>query len=1311
MPSENIAFTSMDEENASDGTDLLHYYSNPGIMTDPGRFSSYLAELPREIERLCQVIQGLLIHKLAARLYGERLSGLRTQEIFLRSFPQMLERLLEIDDHPLTVARLPCYRLVGNCRDFSVMLCSILRYQGIPARARCGFGSYLEQSDHWVCEYWKAKEQRWVMVDAQLDEMQREAFKIDFDPYDVPREQFLVAGRAWQMCRAKQTDWRIFGFKRWRGRAFVCDSVIRDFVALNKVEVLAWDSWWDKHLAEEAMAGSERTLAYLDHLATLTLAENAHFTVLRTAYESDPRIYPQVMERWQREQFLLASSGTVPLPASTSDISNPRAALAEALASASLAPVHIQKAVITRQTETVPQAGLEPDKIEVHGAQQHNLKNIDIMIPRYKLVVLTGVSGSGKSSLAFDTIYAEGQRRYIESLSPYVRHLLEKVEKPRVDFIRGLSPAIAIEQKTVSHNPRSTVGTVTEIADYIRLLFSRVGIPYCLSCGHAIYQQSSADITAQLMALPHNTSYRILAPLVRQIKGDHSGHIEQAHRNGYTWLRVDGMLVNLHTPVHLNAKSEHTLELVVAEINAPYDQSLLSLQVRTALHLGNGALIVDLGEGHEVLLGEQRRCPRCGIGFPELTSQHFSPNSALGMCPTCHGLGTKLEVDPDLVIDRPHLSLLDGASRAYGNIRKNKSKYSLATLQALAQHYNIDLELSWRELPQIFRDIVLYGSDEKIKFNYQRDRDDGSWSAEAEKTTKGLIYQINRLFRQTKSDSIRNFYRSFMSQQPCSACGGARLSIMVRSVKLNGKAIHEIGQMTIEQLLDWIEELSEQLQVEQQTIADEVLYEVQARLSFMINVGLHYLTLDRTAPSLSGGEGQRIHLASQLSGGLAGVLYVLDEPSIGLHARDLHTLLQTLLHLRDLGNTVLVVEHDAEIMRNADWLIDLGPGAGVLGGEIVANGTPKEVAANTASLTGLYLSGIQSVHSPLNKRREPNKGWFSVIGASLHNLKQIEARFPLGLLTCVTGVSGSGKSSLVNGTLYPALMNALHSSTEKVGSHERLEGLEHFNKVISVTQTPIGRTPRSNPATYIGIFDEIRKIFAATPKAQAHAYKADRFSFNVPGGRCESCKGYGEKVIEMHFLSDVWVPCKECEGKRFNQEILEILYKEKNIADVLDMDVQEALTLFAEYPRISRLLQTLHGVGLDYIKLGQSATTLSGGEAQRIKLAKELGRSTTGSTLYILDEPTTGLHFSDIQRLLDVLHRLVDAGNTVLIIEHNLDVIKTADWVIDLGPEGGEAGGYIIAQGTPETICDTSTGYTGKFLHPMLEVRRENRFS
>lgn len=989
---------------------------------------------------------------------------------------------------------------------------------------------------------------------------------------------------------------------------------------------------------------------------------------------------------------------------------------------------------------------MEPEHITIRGAQQHNLKHIDVIIPRYKMVVLTGVSGSGKSSLAFDTLYAEGQRRYVESLSAYARQFLGQMEKPKVDYIGGLSPAIAIEQKAVSKNPRSTVGTVTEVLDYLRVLYARLGTSHCPQCGRTVQPQSAQQIADQLAVLPPNTRFQLLAPVVRQRKGTHRDIIKTARRKGYARARIDGVPVDLSSPIKLAKTKQHTIELIVDRLAIPAHQQRrtnatevhgkasqdsdwdaflgrLVDSVETTLRTGGGQLIAALDDGEELLLSEHNACPHCNLSFPELTPQLFSFNSPLGMCPDCNGLGTHMKVDLDLVIQDPNLSILDGALRWFGELRKKRNGWSKRQVEAIAAHYGVDLETPWRDLPKEFRHVLLHGSgDERIHFKFQSEWDQGSWSGESVRTTRGIIHHINRLFRQTNSEYTRRWYASFLSRQTCPACNGTRLRPEARAVTVGDKTLPEVGKLAIDEAFGWISSLCDPasmeegrasnssapkspsgLTPEQLEIGGEILKEIRDRLQFMLNVGLHYLTLDRPAPSLSGGEGQRIRLASQIGCGLVGVIYILDEPSIGLHARDNRALLDTLLQLRDMGNTVLVVEHDAETMLSADWIVDLGPGAGVLGGYIVAAGPPEAITADPNSLTGRYLDGELSVVAPNGQeRREPINGCLSLNGARLHNLKNIDVCFPLGVMICVTGVSGSGKSSLVAETLHPALARVLHGAQTRPGPYEQIKGLEHLDKVINITQDPIGRTPRSNPATYVRVFGRIRQVFASTPEAKARGYKLGRFSFNVKGGRCEACKGHGQKKIEMHFLADVWVTCQECKGTRYNRETLAIRYKGKHIADVLNMDVQQALEFFGNHPKISRILQTLHDVGLDYIKLGQSATTLSGGEAQRVKLARELSRVSTGRTLYMLDEPTTGLHFADIQRLLDVLHRLVDAGNTVVVIEHNLDVIKTADWIIDLGPEGGEEGGFIIAEGPPERVAQVPESYTGHFLSVVL---------
>jgi len=949
------------------------------------------------------------------------------------------------------------------------------------------------------------------------------------------------------------------------------------------------------------------------------------------------------------------------------------------------------------------------DHIIIRGAREHNLKNIDLALPRNEFIVFTGVSGSGKSSLAFDTLFAEGQRRYVESLSAYARQFLGQMEKPHVDFIGGLSPAIAIEQKAVSKNPRSTVGTVTEISDYLRVLFARVGTPYCPSCGRPVSRQTSTQIVDQVLALAPGKKILLMAPVIRKRKGTHEEVLAEARASGFQRARVNGVVLDLGDPLKLAKTRKHDIDIVVdrlvlPEIKDEDFRSRLADSVETALRVGGGVVVIEVAGGKDLEMSEQNACPHCGISFPELEPPMFSFNSPLGMCPDCNGLGQLFSFDPEKFVE-PGKSILDGAVRSWGPLQTSKSARVIAN--AFVRRYKFPLDAPWKRLPEKVRQGILWGDPEvKVKWEWgDHDGGQGSWIS----SYAGAIPNTQRRYHQTQSEDMRQWYSQFMSYQPCATCHGTRLRREAAAVRFCGKTIVEIQAMSIAEAKEFFSGLD--LSQAQLAVAGEVLKEIRARLDFLLNVGLHYLTLERAAPSLSGGEGQRIHLASQIGSGLVGVLYILDEPSIGLHARDNRRLLDSLLRLRDLGNTVIAVEHDRETIETADWVVDFGPGAGLQGGRIVATGTPAEIADNPRSLTGRYLRHELEVAAGTSQpgscygRRCPNGNWLTLLGARHNNLKNLDARFPVGLFTCVTGVSGSGKSSLIAETLYPALAARLHGSNLRPGAFRRIEGLQHFNKAVNITQDPIGRTPRSNPATYIGVYDDIRKILAQVPEAKARGYSAGRFSFNVRGGRCEACQGHGQKRVEMHFLPDVWIPCDACKGTRFNRETLQIKYKGRSISDVLEMDVEEALQFFNAFPVVRRLLGTLHSVGLDYIKLGQSATTLSGGEAQRVKLAKELSRVATGRTLYILDEPTTGLHFADIQKLLDVLHHLTDAGNTVTVIEHNLDVIKTADWIFDLGPEGGEGGGRIVAEGPPEEVAGIPASFTGQYLQAIL--RRE----
>jgi excinuclease ABC subunit A len=962
--------------------------------------------------------------------------------------------------------------------------------------------------------------------------------------------------------------------------------------------------------------------------------------------------------------------------------------------------------MITRPIHDIPslRKALFPDEILIRGAKEHNLKTIDVRFPRFQLIVITGVSGSGKSSLAFDTLYAEGQRRYVESLSAYARQFIAQMEKPKVDFIGGLSPAIAIEQKPVSRNPRSTVATVTEIYDYLRVLYARLGTPHCPQCNREVRAQSAQEIVERVAGLPACMRFRVLAPLARNRKGTFQDAFAHARAEGFSRVRVDGTVRDLRGKIELDRNRKHNVELVVdrlitpGNVGRPRDGFLSRLtdSVETALRTGDGLVIIDRGDGGDWLLSERNACPECGVSFPDLSPAMFSFNSPTGMCPECNGLGTKVEFDPDRFVS-PDKSLHEGGVRTWGELRKKTSSGTYRMAKQIAEQLGHDLDTPWRELSEACRQAILFGG---VKVTWKSESKRATWQGEW--SYEGTVNATRRRYRQTKSEHTRRWYASFMSQQPCPACRGQRLRPESAAVTLGDRRIHDVTAMSIREALAWLEGLGPDMTPEQLEIGEEVLKEIRERLSFMTNVGLHYLTLDRSAPTLSGGEGQRIRLASQIGCGLTGVLYVLDEPSIGLHARDNRRLLDTLERLRDMGNTVVVIEHDEATIRTADWIVDLGPGPGIHGGCVVASGPLRTILESAESLTGRYLRRDLVVTSPYDGRRPTENRWLTLRGARQNNLKDLTVRFPLGLFTCVTGVSGSGKSSLVAQTLQPLLAQELHGATQKPGVYDRIEGLEHVDKVINITQDPIGRTPRSNPATYVKVLSPIRDLFALTAEARARGYRPGRFSFNVKGGRCEACQGYGKKKVEMHFLPDVWVLCNVCEGRRFNRETLQIRYKKKNIAEVLDMDVEEALAFFGNVPKIKRILQTLADVGLGYIRLGQSATTISGGEAQRVKLAKELARVSTGDTVYILDEPTTGLHFADIQKLLDVLHRLTDAGNTVIVIEHNLDVIKTADWIIDLGPEGGDGGGHLVAQGAPEDVARLETSHTGRFLKRML---------
>jgi excinuclease ABC subunit A len=934
------------------------------------------------------------------------------------------------------------------------------------------------------------------------------------------------------------------------------------------------------------------------------------------------------------------------------------------------------------------------EELVVHGAREHNLKDITVRLPRNRLICITGLSGSGKSSLAFDTIYAEGQRRYVESLSAYARQFLQMMEKPDVDSIDGLSPAISIDQKTTSRNPRSTVGTVTEIYDYLRLLYARIGRPHCPVCGRPIAAQSIESIVDQVMRLPEGTKFTVNAPVVRDRKGEYKDLLEQLRGEGFTRVKVDGAQRTLDEEIVLDKKYKHTIEVVIDRLVMKADlRHRLTDSIETALALADGLVTIDVVDRETLTFSERFACPEHGVGLPELQPRVFSFNSPHGACPRCTGLGAQQEIDPDLLVPDPTLSIAEGALVPWS---VGNSTYYESVIQAIADRYEIDLDAPWGDLSEGDQDLFLYGTDgDKIYVTYRNRM--GRRRAYM-LAFEGIVPSLERRYQDTDSSNQRERIEEYMSFVPCPACKGARLKPEVLAVTIGGKNIHQFTQMSVTRAIEFLDGL--ELTETEQLIGARVIKEIRERLTFLDNVGVGYLQLDRAASTLSGGEAQRLRLATQIGSQLVGVLYILDEPSIGLHQRDNGKLIGTLERLRDLGNTVLVVEHDEQTMRSSDWLVDMGPGAGEHGGHVVAEGSADEVERNPKSITGKFLSRKRTIAVP--ERREEDLGAFWVRGASMHNLKDIDVEFPVGKFVCVTGVSGSGKSTLVNEIVYKALANRLHRMRVKPGDHIDCEGIECFDKVIDIDQSPIGRTPRSNPATYTKLFDHIRELYAQTADAKVRGYKPGRFSFNVRGGRCETCKGDGQIKIEMHFLPDVYVPCETCKGARYNRETLEVRFKGKSISDVLEMSVEEALKFFAKIPKIRRRLQTLHDVGLDYIKLGQPATTLSGGEAQRVKLSSELSKIATARTLDILDEPTTGLHFADIEKLLDVLQRLVDSGNTVLVIEHNLDVIKQADWIVDLGPEGGEAGGEVIATGTPEQVAEVEESYTGQFLRRIL---------
>jgi len=1308
----------------------LSYYATHSPITDPGPHSYLYDDLPDDIQTLFNIIQGVFIHKYAADEEFQPTSE-QLREKYLRTMQQRLSRIVELGPAPLTVPRGMKERQIAYCRDFAVFMTSILRHKGYPARMRVGFAEYFTwkppfKSDHWITEYWDSANNRWRLVDgdmggvdpAYLEEKVKVPLKRGLDLTDIRRDQeFYPAPTAWQLCRTGEADSQLFRVnKRWFGWPVLRGNLLHDFQALNNLEMGLFDYWDELHIKPES-AMTARDKAVLDQVAQVCLHPDETFDEMRTLFEEMPRTRV-IRSRLHLIGLLGDGESRTASDLLESDMHR-LMALAGHSKSKALPEEGNQH---ESQIKHLIQETKTPDDFDgtiIRGARQNNLKNIDVNIPRNQLVVITGVSGSGKSSLAFDTIYAEGQRRYVESLSSFARQFMRQMEKPLVDKVIGLNPAVAIEQHTINPNSRSTVGSITEVIDYLRILFARAGRMHCPQCGRAVASQSAYQITKMLVKLPAGTRFQVLAPLNRFGRLNITDVLKQARKDGFDRVRLDGQMIDLRTKVKLKKRNGGpVIEVQIAELTIPkksnnklgsFNDQALEI-IDRALEVGKGIVIIALA-GEELRLSNENLCPYCNLALPKLEPHLLNPNTINGMCLECNGLGIKLQVDPERIITKPHRSIMDDASnfRLISNLRKSSSGYWVSFIKGIADYYGADLEKPWNTLPEDFRRALLFGTEgKKIHLKFGRQTETSSFKAESVREVQGAVQEINRLYRQTKSEESRRYYRQFMSEQPCPVCNGERLNKEARFVTLNRERFPEIIGKNIGELLVWVRELKSRFTEMQHRIGDELIVEIEQRLQFICDVGLHYLSLDRPGSTLSGGEAQRIRLASQIGSELTGVLYVLDEPSIGLHARDHEALLDLLCHLRDAGNTVLVVEHDADTMRRANWLIDMGPGAGINGGKLVAEGTPKEVMANPHSLTGKYLSGKLKVVTNNKREHGVSKDWLILHGAQLHNLKSVEARFPLRTFICITGVSGSGKSSLITQTLSPALAQVLRNSHTVAGPHNGLEGTDNLKRVVHITQSPIGRNPRSNPGTYVGVLDEVRKVFAATDQARAMGYPEGHFSFNTKGGRCEACEGYGANEVKMHFMANVWVRCAECEGKRFMPQILEVHYQERNIADVLDMDVNESFEFFKDHPKIRQMLQTLMDVGLGYIKLGQSATTLSGGEAQRIKLAKELSHNGTGNTLYILDEPTTGLHFADIQNLLDILHQLVEAGNTVMVIEHNLDVIKTADWIIDMGPEGGEEGGYIVAQGSPKEVALVTESYTGQYLKRALNMKHNS---
>jgi excinuclease ABC subunit A len=1265
----------------------IRFYSENSLITDPGSYANFLDDLPKNLSELCYTIQGLLIH--FSSLEASKMNRMDDDNrLFL--VRNIIKAIDELDNSSFNNRRVINNRVVCTAREYALLLCSTMRHRNIPARLRAGFASYTGEpgffSDHWICEFWDCNKEEWIKADAMLfNESQGELSS------KVTPEQFVESGRAWQLVRNKKIDENVFGYEVKRGLAFIRSNMLRDFAALNKVELLPWSVLWGYKSKQEFR---QDDYAKLDMLADLIVNNEQSWDQIQKIYHNEAWIsgpVNQVLDQYTGQQALLKSN---------TDCDDNRIVLSD------------ENYERRRRINSSKLQNFEPDPdlIQVKGAKQHNLKNIDISIPKNKLVVITGVSGSGKSSIAFDTIHSESQRRFMTGLSLYVRKYMVQMEKPKVDFITGLNPSVAIEQKTLSNNPRSTVGTITELSNYLRLLYSRVGRRNCTNCGFEINPLTPLQIAKRLYDyIPAGETCQLLVPLVLKRTDYDSGLYEEYRAMGYSHFRVNGAYIDLNAEESLPAKSTlNTIELVwgsytFKEIDDTSRDAVFTQLAEDLkrIYKYSNQLVTVLYKHKELLFTSKMTCANCATPFPELSAQHFSANSPLGMCKVCRGLGITQRIEPKLLVEDESLSILDGALKWFGNLRENnRSAWPTGPLDVIYEHYGLDINTPWKDLPKSFHDVIFYGSgSEKISMP------SSLGMKSSKRTVKGLVPELSRLYFDSDSKTNRDRYSIYMDIQKCDSCSGTGLCNEAYSVTLGGYRISEISSFSIERALKWVKDIYETINGTGYEVAKDILIELYNRFSFLLDVGLHYLTIDRTAPTLSGGEGQRVRLASQLSSGIVGVLYVLDEPSIGLHPKDRSSLIKTLLKLRDIGNSVLVVEHDEQIMREADWLIDIGPKAGVNGGELVSAGKPDEVMQDPKSLTGKYLSGKLSVFGDRKHitHTESNQ-WLTLKGATLHNLKNVTISLPIGKLTCVTGVSGSGKSSLIAGTLEPLLEQKLNNNASvEAGPYESIEGLQYLDEVINISQKAIGRTPRSNPATYTKLFDDIRKVFAASQDAKKYGLKDADFSFNSASGRCEVCEGQGQVKVEMHFLADVWVTCPECNGKRFNSNILQVQYKGKNISEVLDLDILDAIPFFKGNKKILHTLETFCQVGLDYIKLGQSATTFSGGEAQRIKLAKELSRPSKGNVVYVLDEPTTGLHFHDVQQLLQTLHKLVEIGNTVIIIEHNLDVVKTADWVIDVGPEGGDKGGNIVAQCHPKDLIYNNDSYTGQALKQHME--------